>query len=340
MHLQNHFARIADYSYKLVMNQEIIPVEISGHLEPTTDTPMSGVTTDERLVEIWVEDQRSLATQKYYRRVGNRLIMFLRMRFKRLSQEDGNVLFLALMDDFKAFEQSLDRDKDLSGGSVATMIAAARSLFRFAERSKHIAFSPAHVFKTRQRDATPSNKVLTEDEIVAIFAEAGSERNRTLLEFLYKSGARARETRDLTWDRITVIDGNAHITIVGKGNKVRVIQLPERMTARLMRLRTMESLPTDPVFTTERRDEQGRLLPMAVETIRDILHAACYRARITRPVSPHWLRHSHGTHADRQGAKLTEIQDALGHADPRTTRRYVQAHHGVMLSAGFIGERD
>jgi site-specific recombinase XerD len=318
----------------------LIPVEIGGHLEPATDTPMSGATTDERLVDIWVADQRSLATKKYYRRVGDRLLMFLRMRFKRLNQEDGNVLFLALMDDFKAFEDSLDHDDRLGDGSVATMVAAARSLFRFAERSRHIEFSPAHVFKTRQREVLAANKVLTEDEVVSIIQAAGSDRNKVLLEFLYTSGARARETVDLIWDRVVVIDGNAHVTLKGKGNKVRVIQLPKKITAKLLRLRDADTQPQDPVFQTDRRGLERPYRHMAVETIRDILKEACRRSGITRDISPHWLRHSYGTHADRQGASLVAIQDALGHSDPRTTRRYVQANHGLMLSADFITERD
>jgi site-specific recombinase XerD len=39
-------------------------------------------------------------------------------------------------------------------------------------------------------------------------------------------------------------------------------------------------------------------------------------------VTPHSLRHSYATESLRLGAALQDVQDALGHADPRTTRRY------------------
>ncbi len=39
-------------------------------------------------------------------------------------------------------------------------------------------------------------------------------------------------------------------------------------------------------------------------------------------VSPHTLRHSAATAALDDGAPLRDVQDFLGHADPRTTRRY------------------
>ena len=41
-----------------------------------------------------------------------------------------------------------------------------------------------------------------------------------------------------------------------------------------------------------------------------------------RRISPHSLRHAFATLARDAGARLEDIQDALGHADPRTTRRY------------------
>jgi site-specific recombinase XerD len=39
-------------------------------------------------------------------------------------------------------------------------------------------------------------------------------------------------------------------------------------------------------------------------------------------VTPHSLRHTFATLATERGADLDDLQDAMGHADPRTTRRY------------------
>jgi site-specific recombinase XerD len=45
----------------------------------------------------------------------------------------------------------------------------------------------------------------------------------------------------------------------------------------------------------------------------------CRSAGLPAGVTPHSLRHSDATEALRLGAALQDVQDALGHADPRTS---------------------
>ncbi|WP_433732588.1 tyrosine-type recombinase/integrase (plasmid) [Actinoplanes sp. CA-051413] len=80
----------------------------------------------------------------------------------------------------------------------------------------------------------------------------------------------------------------------------------------------------------EQRGERGPLLVTSGE--KRLTQAAVYAIvrRLARAaglpaaeqVSPHSLRHSAATAALDDGAPLRDVQDFLGHADPRTTRRY------------------
>jgi site-specific recombinase XerD len=46
-------------------------------------------------------------------------------------------------------------------------------------------------------------------------------------------------------------------------------------------------------------------------------------------LSPHSLRHAFATTARDEGVALEDVQDAMGHADPRTTRRYDRDRHNL-----------
>lgn len=80
-----------------------------------------------------------------------------------------------------------------------------------------------------------------------------------------------------------------------------------------------DSSPNDPVF------EGRRKRAISQTEIRRIVQAAAERAGINKNVSPHWLRHSHATHAANRNVPLPLIQSTLGHTNVATTSTYLHA---------------
>ncbi len=70
-------------------------------------------------------------------------------------------------------------------------------------------------------------------------------------------------------------------------------------------------------------DDQGRRMyeAQAWRLVRRLARNAGLKS--AGQLSPHSLRHTFATSLDDAGVPLQDIQDAMGHADPRTTRRYM-----------------
>jgi integrase/recombinase XerD len=88
---------------------------------------------------------------------------------------------------------------------------------------------------------------------------------------------------------------------------------------------------TGPLFTTataRRLDE-----PAAFRRIRRLARAGGVDG--ADALSPHSFRHVFVTAALNAGVSLQDVQDAAGHADPRTTRRYDRARHSLDRHATY-----
>jgi integrase/recombinase XerD len=71
-----------------------------------------------------------------------------------------------------------------------------------------------------------------------------------------------------------------------------------------------------------------------------MIKRAAKAAGIKEAVSPHWLRHAHGSHAIERGASLPEVQATLGHANIATMSGYLHARpdssSGLRLDPGVF----
>jgi integrase/recombinase XerD len=113
---------------------------------------------------------------------------------------------------------------------------------------------------------------------------------------------------------------------------VRQVLLPAAVSRSLLSLRA-DAGNNDPVFAS--RKSGGRLTERAV---LGLLKRAAARSGIEAPVSPHWLRHAHASHAIDRGATLPEVQSTLGHGNIATTSGYLPARpessSGLKLDPG------
>lgn len=213
----------------------------------------------------------------------------------------------------------------LAARSQARRLVAMRGLFRYLREEGEVEVDPTQGLRS-PRLAQKLPGLLGREEVLALLAAPGSDgplalRDTALLELLYASGCRISEALDLSLDRLYL--DQAVVRLVGKGDKPRLVPIGAPAVAALHAwvrdgrpLLSKGKKITPWVFLNHRG---GRLSRQGMfQKLRDY----AVIAGITRPISPHKLRHSFATHLIEGGADLRAVQTLLGHADIATTQVY------------------
>ena len=260
--------------------------------------------SDEVLIELWLHG-RSAATIRAYRSDAKR---FFAVAVKPLREVS--------LGDLQSFADHLDGR--LAAASKHRCLSGLKSLFAFAHRLGYTTFDVASALRLPVQRDRLAERILSEVEVLAIIAAEHNPRNHALLCLLYATAIRVSEVCMLTWRDLQERDNGGQITVLGKGGKTNTVLMPVSVWNRVEALRDQSRLD-GPVFLS-RKGKQ--LHPTHV---RRIVRRAARRAGITKPVSPHWLRHAHCSHALDRGAPIHLVQATCAHASISTTSRYLHA---------------
>ena len=212
---------------------------------------------------------------------------------------------------------------DEKPASQARALSAVKQLYGFLQLQNRRSDNPAqHLRPPRQGRALPP--LIGEAQIDALLAAPDTEtifglRDKAVLETLYATGLRVSEAAQMQLQDLDLQRGV--VTVIGKGNKQRIVPLGAEAAHWLARYLTeargqiLKGRRCAALFVGNKKGAISRQL--AWQIVRRYTEAVGIEG-----LSPHGLRHAFATHMLNHGADLRVLQLLLGHADITTTQIY------------------
>lgn len=217
------------------------------------------------------------------------------------------------------------KEKNLSRKSIARIISALRTFFRYLVREKEILINPFQMVGTPRLEKRLPN-FLSIEEVSRLLSATGETpigiRDRAILEALYATGMRIAELTSLKIKDLDLARGE--ILVFGKGSRERIVVIGSYAITWLKRY--LESVRPDFLAKSSTPSEKvflNRLgKPLSARTVQRMILKCGKRAGLSKKVTPHIFRHTFATHLLSHGADLRSVQELLGHKSLSTTQVY------------------
>ena len=223
--------------------------------------------------------------------------------------------------EIRAFFLHLEARK-LSTSTVHVYVSALKFLYGVTLQMSEIA---AKIVGPRRREQRLPD-VLTRRETERLFKAFDLPKHRAIAMTTYGAGLRLGEVCSL---RVGDIDKERMVIHIrqGKRKRDRFVMLPVRVLAELRTYWAAER-PKGPFLFPGAKPGTG----ITASSVQKTLLAAASKAKLTKRVSPHVLRHSFATHLLEGGTDVRVIQKLLGHASISTTMRYTRVTGEQLLA--------
>jgi len=242
-----------------------------------------------------------------------------------------------IKDDIKKYRRWMIQSKQYKPATIALKLAVVRRFYQAAVEKGLISINPAAGVKPPREKCDPAEKItyLEKAEVETLLRSIPDNgtlkaaRDKAMLAIMALEGTRTIELHRANISNLVRQGKNLGVRVEGK-RSIRVVPLTPDIANLLvdylhMRETSGEVLrPTRPLFVGAGNRSKGqRISRRGIRSIVDsYLELASLKHTPGRTISAHSLRHTAGTLALHSGAELRQVQDLLGHSDPRTTCIY------------------
>jgi site-specific recombinase XerD len=276
----------------------------------------------------------------------------------------------------------------LSPSAQAHALRVLKSLYKFLVDQRYLVGNPwngvsisqaRRVAGTRGRSFSQAQWAFIEQQAAQLSDRSADRRLRFALNLYYATGMRLIEGVNARVDDLRFVSYPDHesdeviagweLTVVGKGNKERTVQVPQDVIDELASYLASRNLDHNPEAVNNRG---AYLLGQAVDVASHapwspsaqqvvdpkvgISHVTMYEAikrffkhcaarladadpkgseRLAAG-STHWMRHTYGSHAVAAGMPLDVVQQNMGHASLDTTTGYTTSEERRRMKASHV----
>lgn len=247
------------------------------------------------------------------------------MQFSRYCTKPVLAITLNDLRGYLADAQSNHQLKRTTSNNKTTII---KTFFQFLTSEEILVKNPATKLKILKVDLKSLRDELDDEELENLRNVCKTTRDRALVEFLVSSGCRVSETASVL---ISDIDWNDRsLLVLGKGNKTRRVYFSVKAKLQIKMYLAQRKGESDHLFISEHAPYQA----INKDQIEKIIRTIAARTTISKPVTPHVLRHTFATQALQRGMDISIIQKLLGHESINTTQIYATTSE-VMLKRAY-----
>ncbi len=310
------------------MNEGVNSIEAGGSSSDIT-LPIQNLAAVEvelrRSLESLIAGKLSPLTRKAYRHDAQVFIKWLSSRNLELSGLTGS--------DIEQYRTHLV--ERYSKNTAARKFVVARQFLEEAVCRNLIRYNPARKVKGFTADQETPHNALDKKQAKRLLEAIDTtsrqgKRDYAILSRLLRTGLRRSECAALRLSDLQQEQGH-HIAVIqhAKGDKRRKIKVPvdvqrviEDYLSAIGRNFDEIGQSSQPLFVQFRKGDHPQAAGISDQVIQRVVETTCEVADLNLKLTPHGLRATFVTLALEGGAKLEQVQYAVGHADPRTTERY------------------
>ena len=215
-------------------------------------------------------------------------------------------------------------EKGLTKRSINRKISTLKSFYAFLQRISLINVSPVEGLSTLKfypEKQIPFSKEEMQDLSVILDSGEVELLDRLIIEVLYQTGMRRAELCNLLLENVHFYRNE--ITVIGKGNKQRIVPISPVLMQELKVYNDEYRKPNPDVDLYFFVTPKGKKITEKFVYLLVTHYLSAVSSKRKR--SPHILRHSFATHILNNGAEISKVKKMMGHASLSSTQVYTNA---------------